>query len=155
MINLIPATIFRGLDRVIANARAVDSRSDVMMQLGEYQFSMNTSAYESFTRSYGWKWAAQERLGRLPAMQFTGPEAQTIKLAGTILPLFRGGMKQIDAMVAQANKGNPLMLVDGRGYVHGLWCISAIEEGQSWFAANGAPRKMDFDITLVQYGEDR
>lgn len=155
MINrLIPATVFRGLDMLVSAARGLGYGNDVMMQLGDYQFSLGTAAYDGFRRSRGWSWPEQERIGRTPALQYTGPELQTIRLSGMILPTYRGGVGQIEAMAAAAGKGEPLMLVDGRGFVYGRWCIVGLDENQSYFAPNGAARRMDFDITLVEYGED-
>jgi hypothetical protein len=56
-------------------------------------------------------------------------------------------------MRAEADKGQPLMLVDGAGRVWGKYVITDIRETQGTFFSNGAPRSQDFDITLQAYGE--
>lgn len=128
--------------------------ADVMLALGGYRFSMNTAAYEKLTRSDTWRWIFQDRVGRRPAGQFLGPAKSEVELEGTILPHYKGGLGQIPAMRAEADKGEPLILADGHGNVWGKWVIERLQETQSRPIANGAPRKIDFRLTLSSYGED-
>jgi phage protein U len=44
----------------------------VMMQLGEYQFGVESAVYEQLRRSTSYRWQGQERIGRRPAQQFAG-----------------------------------------------------------------------------------
>ena len=129
--------------------------SDVLMTLGEYRFSVNTAAYKTLQRSSRYQWQAQQRFNRKPAQQFTGPDADTVNLEGQILPHYKGGLKQIDAMREQAGKGEPLIMTDGLGNVWGKWCITRIEETRGDLMSNGAPRHIQFRLELVEYGEDR
>ena len=55
-----------------------------MMALGGYRFGVSTAAYRELTRAAEYRWAAQERLGRLPARQYLGPGSE---LSGVIHPL--------------------------------------------------------------------
>lgn len=128
--------------------------SEIMMALGEYRFSVSTAAYNDFRRNTAWRWASQQRLGRLPAKQYLGPGEDTIEMGGTIYPHYNGGLKQIDSMRDEAGKGEPLLLVDGLGNVWGKWCILLIEENQSRHLGNGAPLKQGFRLRLENYGED-
>ena len=93
----------------------------VMMQLGAFQFGINTAAYQGLSRSDEWRWPGQERFGQAPALQHTGPGATTITLDGILYPEWRAGLGQLDAMRAEAGKGKPLVLVDGRGQALGMW----------------------------------
>ena len=77
----------------------------VMLQLGAYQFGLNTAAFQGLQRSDDYRWPEQERLGREAALQFVGPGATTINLDGVIYPEWRGGAGQLDAMRAEA--GSP------------------------------------------------
>ena len=126
---------------------------DVMMQLGGYQFSVNTAAYQELRRNTDFKWSAQDLIGRLDALQFTGPGQDTITVQGAVFPHFKGGTGQLDAMRAEASKGKPLLLVDGRGRVHGLWIIERIEETQAVFAQAGVPLRQGFNMQLRKYGD--
>jgi hypothetical protein len=60
----------------------------------------------------------------------------------------------MDRMMAEADKGAPLMLVDGRGRVWREWVINRIESVESVFLENGAPREIEFRLELTRYGED-
>lgn len=129
--------------------------TEVMMKLGsDYQFALSTAAYSQLRRSCEYRWPSQDRLGRLPARQFTGPGADTIALEGVIYPHFKGGLGQIESMRKIAGKGKALRLVDSRGAHWELWCIERIEETRSVFFANGDPRRIEFNLTLGRYGEE-
>lgn len=123
-----------------------------MMALGDYRFQIATAAYQTLQRTTTWRWPTQERMGLHPAPQHVGKGDDTITLAGVILPHFRGGLGQLDAMRAQANPGVPLLLVDGQGYVHGYWVIESVAESQSQHLDNGAPLKIEFTVQLRYYG---
>jgi len=127
----------------------------VMMALGAFRFGVNRANYQTFTRAAGWRWEEQPRLGRAPALQFLGPGADEITLEGVIYPHFKGGLRQIELMRLVAGAGQPLILVDGMGWVWERWVITAIEERKSLFLADGAPRKIEFTATLKAYGSDR
>ncbi len=123
----------------------------IMMQLGGYQFGLNTAAYQGLSRSDDWRWPVQERIGQEQALQFVGPGASTITLDGVVFPEWRGGLGQLDAMRLEAAKGVPLVLVDGRGGTHGMWVIERIDETQSVFAAGGLARRVEFSMQLRRY----
>lgn len=127
--------------------------SEVMMGLGDYRFSLPTAAYEEFQRAKDWRWPSQDRIGKAPARQFTGPGGETVELKGTIYPTFRGGLKQVGAMRAEADKGEPLLMVDGKGFVHGYWVIERIEDSPAVFFADGTPRKIDFRMMISKYND--
>nr|VFK12746.1 MAG: hypothetical protein BECKLFY1418C_GA0070996_100167 [Candidatus Kentron sp. LFY] len=125
-----------------------------MMALGDYRFSVNEAAYQTLVHSSEYRWKSQERVGRLPAQQYVGPGTETVSLEGVIYPHYAGGIGQLDAMRLEANKGEPLMLVDGRGNVWQKWVITSIEETQSILFEDGTPRKVEFSLQLSRYGED-
>lgn len=128
--------------------------TNILMRLGAFNFSISTAAYQSFSRSTQYRWQAQERFGRLPAQQYTGPGEDSITLDGEIYPDFAGGLHQIDFMRAEAIKGQPMLMVDGNGYVWQRWVILSIEEGKEVFLSNGVARKQTFTLKITQYGED-
>jgi phage protein U len=128
--------------------------SETMMALGSYRFSIDSAAYQELKHSQAYRWQTQERLQRRPAMQFVGAGEESIELSGLIYPHFKGGLEQLDTMRAEASKGQPLLLVDGLGFVWGQWVITQIDEGQSFFQGNGQPLKQSFQLKLVNYGAD-
>lgn len=126
----------------------------VMMALGAFRFGVNRANYQEFTRSASWRWEAQDRVGRRPALQFLGPGSDEITLQGTIYPHFKGGLRQVEMMRLVANQGVPLILVDGLGWVWERWVITSVEETKTLFLADGAPRKIEFTMGLLAYGKD-
>lgn len=122
--------------------------ASVMMQLGSFQFSIQTAAYQELRRRTEYNWPSQDRFGRMPALQFTGPGADTITLTGTIYGEYRGGTGQLNAMRSLAGRGRPQLLVDGFGKIMGRWVIESVEEGQTVFAVAGRPRKQEFTLQL-------
>lgn len=129
--------------------------SETMMALGGYRFSLTTAAYQELRRSNAYRWQAQERLQRLPAQQFIGLGNETLDIKGSIYPHYQGGIKQLDMMRVQAGKGEPLLLVDGLGFIWGRWVVLQVNETQSVMLTNGQPRKQEFQLRLSRYGEDR
>lgn len=127
---------------------------DVFMALGEYRFSMSTAAYDTFKRETKWRWASQERLNRTPAKQYVGPGEDVITLDGVIYPHYRGGLQQIDRIRDEADRGEPLLLVDGLGYVYDYWVITQLSETHTQLWEAGVPLKQQFSLTLEFYGED-
>ena len=91
---------------------------------------------------------------RRPAQQFIGIGDDTITLAGVIYPHYRGGLGQLNDLRKQAETGEPLLLVDGLGFVWGQWVIVSIEETQSYLQSHGMPLKQTFQLQLKYYGND-
>ncbi len=129
--------------------------TETMIALGEFRFSMDTAAYQELTHSNQYRWQSQDRLSREPALQFIGAGQEKIELSGVIYPHYRGGVKQIEDMRKIAGKGEPLLLVDGLGFVWGQWVIVQIDETSSMFVANGLPQKQSFKLILNRYGDDK
>ena len=127
----------------------------VMMALGVFRFGVTGGSYQSLRRVAQYRWQAQDRLGREPAQQFMGPGSEEVTLEGTIHPHYRGGLRQVEFMRLSARTGEPLMLVDGLGWVFQRWVIVSVEETRTVFMRDGAPKQIDFRVTLRSYGEDR
>jgi phage protein U len=80
-----------------------------------------------------------------------GPGEQDLKLEGVIYASHPGSTSQISRMKETAEKGEPLMLVDGLGNVLGKWVITRFEERQTTFYSNGLPRKVEFLLELKKF----
>lgn len=127
---------------------------NMMMILGIYRFAINSAAYQTLKRQSEYRWQEINRIGANPALQFTGFGVETIDLEGVIYPHFKGGLRQVTLMRAEAGIGKPLMLISGNGNAFGRWCIVKISENQSVFMKDGAPLKIEFSISLKRYCED-
>lgn len=128
-----------------------------MARLGSFQFGMETAAFNDLKRTSNYRWEAKNRIGRKPAMQNTGRDADTITLSGVIYPHWRGGLGQMATLRAMADTGQAQPLVyafENAGQYCGKWCITAIDETRTVLFDNGSPRKIEFSLTLREYGED-
>jgi phage protein U len=126
-------------------------------KLGEFIFSVHTASFQTLERRSSYSWASIRRLGRKPALQWIGQDSSTISLKGIIRPRFRGGFGQMAELKEMAVKGIPYQLTYSdaqKAQDAGLWCIKEIEEGRSYFSRDGFPLKIEFEIELVEYGED-
>lgn len=135
----------------------------VMMNWGGIKFAQTTRSYDELKRSTAYDWATVGRMGsgRRPAKQFVGPGEDRVTLTGVVFGLFSPGggsavigTKQLDELHAEAAKGSPRLLQDGRGVVYGKFVLTNIEEGQSVIMDTGAPRKQSYTLTFERYGDD-
>jgi uncharacterized protein len=129
--------------------------TDVLLQLGNFQFSVSTAAYQELRRSAEYRWAKMPRIAHRPALQFVGAGDDEIELRGVILPTFRGGIHQIDLLRSYAEKGRPQTLTTGRGENLGPWCVLAIADEQSVMSFKGTPLRIEFTVRLSYYGPDQ
>lgn len=126
----------------------------MMLALGMFVFSLDTVAYQEFSRRTDWKHARSPRVGSRDANQFTGPGADTISLRGILLPEFAGDPGSLDTLREMADGGDAYPLVDGTGRVYGAWVIDGIDEGRTLFFADGTPRRIDFSIDMHQVDDE-
>lgn len=126
----------------------------VMLALGPFRFEMGQATYQSLAMSQSWRWPEQARIGREPALQFTGRDPVEIRLQGVLFPGFDTGLKQVEEMRALADLGKPLQLVDGLGRVWGSWVIVEVGDTRSVLMDDGQPRRVAFEMKLKAYGED-
>lgn len=124
----------------------------VMMALGAFRFGMRQEAYQEFERQTGYRWEKLNPVGAAPALQYLGPGDDAITLSGVIYPHFRGGLRQVDGMRAQAGLGIPMMLTSGGGAVFKRWAIVEVGETRRYFLPDGAPREIEFSMGLEARG---
>lgn len=125
-----------------------------LMNLGTFQFEVNTAAYQALRRNTDYRWAKADRLTRSPARQFIGKGDDKITLSGRIYTAHAGGLGQLDQMRSMGATATPLMLIDGGGKVYGKFVILKVTEMQVNFIAGGKPRRQDFTLEIAAYGED-
>jgi len=128
--------------------------TDIMMQLGNFQFSIGTAAYQEFRRNVEYRWAELNRIAHRPSLQFVGVGKDEIELRGVILPTFKGGIHQMDILRSYAQKGKTQTLTTGRGENWGPWCVLAITDEQRQMTFKGTPLKIEFSLRLSYYGPD-
>ena len=125
----------------------------VLMMLGGFKFSLNTAVFQQMQRSTSYRWPAQERVGKLDALQFTGPGEDRITLPGVIYPDWRGDAEQVDQLRALAARGRPLQLIAASGDILGAWVIESVEEVQSFYKPDGTFRKQEFTVSIRKFSD--
>ncbi|APX17823.1 hypothetical protein BWR17_18200 (plasmid) [Phaeobacter inhibens] len=126
---------------------------DVVMILGGFEFKISTAQFQTLERRHDQNKAVLKRVGSKSATQHLGTNVGTVKMNGTVLPHWNGGWGQMDRLRAMADSGDAHELVDGFGQSWGRWEIaSVVETGSEYF--NGAPLKIEFGVTLQEYGGD-
>ncbi len=127
----------------------------MLMTLGLFVFSINTLSYQSLQRTTSWRHNSQNRIGNTPSYQYTGPGEDNQTLSGWIAPELAGDALSLNQLRQMADTGEPYVIVDGKGIVHGLWVIKQITETRTLFFPNGEAKRIEFSINLAHVGNDR
>ena len=123
----------------------------VMMLLGTTVFSVNTTTYNSITRSYSWQWQSLSIIGKKPHYQYVGQGENTLNISGVVYPGQYGSKTQLLLLEQAANLGVPLPMFSGAGVELGAWCVKEFSETRTELFDDGQPRKIEFTLDLVQY----
>ncbi len=125
----------------------------MMMTLGMFVFTLKTVSYQELQYQKAWRHAANNRVGKRPALQFIGPDTDTITLSGVLMPAITGGNLSLLALETMAETGKGWPLIEGSGTIYGMFVISELNRTKSEFFSDGAPRKIEFTITLKRVDE--
>lgn len=121
-----------------------------MLALGPFPFGVSTAGYESLRRSMQFKHAAAVRVGERDAFQRLGPGEESITITGVIAPEVTGQLASITQLEAMGRGGESYVLVDGTGYVYGVYHIDSLETDQSHHLDDGTPQRVGFSLTLTR-----
>lgn len=131
-----------------------------MLKIGDVTLGLNGPAYDKLCHELEADWAAQKRINRAPALQWTGVGTEQITLSGCIFPLLSTGngghlgintLKELETALINPK---PSLVVDGTGRRYGYFIIRSLREERSKFITNGAPQKQEFTLVMERYGED-
>ena len=70
----------------------------MMMTLGLFVFMLKTVPYQELQLQRSWRFPSNSRVGVRPALQFLGPDNDTITLSGVLLPEITGGRLSLFAL---------------------------------------------------------
>ena len=125
-----------------------------MLAFGDFQFALDTAAYETLNRTTEARWASLPVSGGRDVLQFTGLPAETVELEGRIYPHFRGGLQQLDTLRDMVRAGEPQIIVSLDGTIQGYWVATRVEERQSHIDETGRPWRQDFRVSLLSHSDD-
>jgi phage tail protein len=129
-----------------------------LMKLGNFKFSVPGLSYDRLQRRFEYRWEPMWRVGRRPAQQYLGPGEEALDIRGIVYPHCTGGYNQLNLMRDAAQTGLPMTLTAVQGEVGiylGPWCVRMIRDEQEYFFPDGAPRKVEFSMDLVVYGNEQ
>ena len=128
----------------------------ILMSLGQFIFQTSTLAFQQIQRQRAWNYASNVvALGRAKK-QFTGAGEDTVTLPGLIYEEYGFGCRYaIDELASMASTGQGFVLMDGSGYLYGVYVIDNIDETKTYLLDNGVPRKVDFTIKLSRTDDER
>lgn len=122
----------------------------MMMALGLFVFSLDTAPYSEFQRQVGWRHPGNNRVGRRPSHQFTGPDDETITLSGKLMPELSGGDLTLAVLELMGDTGDSYTLIEGTGRYYGQFIIDSLDTKKSVFFQDGKARVCDFTIKLTR-----
>ena len=118
------------------------------MALAPFAFRAYGFGYTDLGRKVDVAWAELETVGRLNALQFTGPKSETVTISGVLFPKEFGGQNTLEGVRLAAKTGIPLMLVSLGGKVFGLHAIQKVEEDRTYHDRRGTPGRNAYSIEL-------
>lgn len=128
----------------------------MLMCLGQFPFTTDTLTFTEIQRQRSWQYADNAVAKGRKKRQFIGSGEDSITLPGLIYQEHGFGNRfAIDELAAMADTGQGYVLVDGSGYLYGVYNIDSIDETKQILLFNGVPRKIDFCIKLTRIDDDR
>lgn len=128
----------------------------ILMSLGQFIFQTSTLAFQQIQRQRAWNYASNDvALGRAKK-QFTGAGEDTVTLPGLIYEEYGFGQREaIEILASMASTGQGYVLMDGTGFLYGVYIIDSIDETKQVLYFNGVARKVDFSLKLSRVDDDR
>ncbi|WP_201556268.1 phage tail protein [Psychrobacter sp. 72-O-c] len=128
----------------------------MLLALGQFIFSVDTMTFSELQRSRSWSYGSNSIAQGRDQHQFTGVGEETITIPFLIYQSHGFGDRQsIDDLSEMADSGSGYVLLDGSGYLYGVFVITAIDETRSHITNRGVARKIDGMMKLTRVDDDR
>lgn len=128
----------------------------MLMSLGQFIFKTSTLAFQEIQRQRAWNYADNSVVFGRPKKQFTGAGEDSVTLPGLIYEEYGFGTRfALDELASMADTGQGYVLMDGSGYLYGVFVIDSIDETKSILMDNGVPRKIDYTFKLSRTDDER
>lgn len=119
-----------------------------LLALGPFSFGMDTANYHALQRQMQFKHPSTSRVGARDAYQNVNPGEEVINITGMVAPEVTGQLSSITQLEQMGQDGLAHVLVDGAGYVYGVYYIDSLETDQSFHFDDGTPRRVEFSLSL-------
>lgn len=128
----------------------------MLMSLGQFLFKTSTLAFQEIQRQRAWNYADNAIAFGRAKKQFMGAGEDTVTLPGLIYEEYGFGSRfALDEVANMADTGQGFVLMDGSGYLYGVYVINSIDETKSVLLDNGVPRKVDYTLKLSRTDDER
>lgn len=128
----------------------------MILALGQFVFNTDTITFNELQRKRSWTLAKNAIAQGRDQYQFTGVGEETINIPFVIYQSHQFGNRQsIDDLAEMADTGAGYVLIDGSGYIYGVFAIAGIDDTRSILTMQGVPRKIDGTLNLVRVDDDR
>ena len=128
----------------------------MILSLGQFVFSVDTLSFNELQRSREWSFANNAIAQGRPQYQFTGTGEETISIPFLIYQDHGFGNRQsVDDLAEMADTGAGYVLIDGTGYIYGIFAITSIDDTRSLLTINGVPTKIDGTLALTRVDDNR
>lgn len=128
----------------------------MLMALGQFLFTVDVLSFKELQRDRQWKYGSNQVAKGRDSQQFMGSGEDTVSLSGIIYQEHGFGQRQsLDDLAAMADRGHGNMLVDGSGYIYGVYKIDSINETKGFLVDIGVARKIDFSIKLTRTDDEK
>lgn len=128
----------------------------MILSLGQFVFNVDTMTFNEIQRSRSWSYGSNSIAQGRDQHQFTGAGEETITIPFMIYQSHGFGDRQsIDDLSEMADSGSGYVLIDGSGYIYGVFSITSLDETRSHITNIGVARKIDGTMKLMRVDDDR
>ena len=128
----------------------------MILSLGQFVFNTDTLSFNELQRSREWSFGSNDIAQGRPQYQFTGAGEETISIPFLIYQEHGFGNRQsVDDLAEMADTGAGYVLIDGTGYIYGVFAITSIDDTRSLLNINGVPTKIDGTLELTRVDDNR
>lgn len=128
----------------------------MILALGQFLFSTDTATFNEIQRNRTWTYASNSIAQGRDQYQYTGVGEETISIPFLIYQANGFGNRQsIDDLAEMADTGAGYLLIDGIGYIYGVFTITSIDDTRSYLTINGVPQKIDGTLKLTRVDDNR
>jgi phage protein U len=121
--------------------------------LGDIAFEFSeryANSIDELKRGRSWKYAEHEIVKGKSKLQGLGRQLDTVSFSGRFVDYFCYPLDEMHRLEAEAEKGEPLVLVLG-DETFGEFVIESISETWRDVDGSGNPRVIEFEVSLKEY----
>lgn len=128
----------------------------MLLALGQFIFSTDNLCFSQIQRSRKYSYAANAVADGRDDYQYTGVGEDALTIPFVIYEAHGLGSRQaIEDLAEMASSGAGYVLIDGAGYIYGVYAIDSIDDTRSFITTGGLPQKIDGTLKLVRVDDER